>query len=68
MEDKQKICDFLAPALIEMKECADLVDLEYIPDQEQVVLAFASGETRRIDVTVSSGIEMIQEIVGCLRW
>lgn len=63
MEDKQKICDLLLPALQATKNLHDLEDLEYIPEQDTVLATFASGVTKKANVDMDSGIEMIRDII-----
>ena len=63
MEDKQKICDLLLPALQATKNLHDLEDLEYIPEQDAVLATFASGVTKKANVDMDSGIEMIRDII-----
>ncbi len=77
MEDKQKICDLLLPALQATTCCKTLSDLKYMAlssGSEYVIAAFKnniSGATgcKWIDVTMDSGIEMIRDIVrGCIEY
>lgn len=67
MEDKQKICELLLPALQETRGLCDLVDLEYIPKQEVVLATFASGVVKKADVAVDSGVAMIVDIINQAR-
>lgn len=66
MEDKQKILDLLLPALQATRHLYDLVSLEYVrkSDYHQIVEArFSSGYTKQINVSMDSGIGMIQDIM-----
>ena len=63
MEDKQKICDLLLPALQATRAFYDLDDLEYIPEQRIVIATFASGATKKVNVAMDSGTAMILDIV-----
>lgn len=69
MEDKQKICDLLLPALQATRNLSDLVGLEYIKDEngtETVRVTFGGVSVEaylEIDVTADSGTAMIQDIV-----
>lgn len=67
MENKQKICDLLLPALQETRSLCDLVDLEYIQEQGIVLATFPSG-SRQINVMGDSGIAMIKDIVETLMY
>nr|DAT27079.1 MAG TPA: hypothetical protein [Bacteriophage sp.] len=63
MEDKQKICDLLLPLLKATRAFSDLDDLEYIQDQDCVLLAFANGYVRKVNVAMDSGIAMIRDVI-----
>ncbi len=64
MEDKSKICDLLLPALQATRNLHDLEDLEYIPEQEAVLATFASGATKKANVSMDSGTAMIRDIIA----
>lgn len=63
MEDKQKICDLLLPLLQATRAFRDLDDLEYIQDQDCVLLTFANGNVCRVNVAMDSGIAMIRDVI-----
>lgn len=66
MEDKQKILDLLLPALQATRHLYDLVSLEYVRKSEYhqyVEAIFTSGYTKQINVSMDSGIGMIQDIM-----
>lgn len=63
MEDKKKICDLLLPVLQETRALHNLVDLEYIPDQDAVLATFPNG-VKRATVEFDSGISMIRDIIN----
>ena len=63
MEDKQKICDLLLPLLQATRAFHYLDDLEYIQDQDCVLLTFASGYVRRVNVAMDSGIALIHDVI-----
>lgn len=66
MEDKQKILDLLLPALQATRHLYDLVKLEYVRKSEYhqyVEATFTSGYTKQINVSMDSGIGMIQDIM-----
>lgn len=67
MENKQKICDLLLPALQETRSLCDLVDLEYIQEQG-IVLATFPTRSIRINVMADSGIAMIKDVVEVLMY
>lgn len=67
MENKQKICDLLLPALQETRSLCDLVDLEYIQEQGIVLAVFPTG-LRRINVMEDSGIAMIKDVIEVLMY
>lgn len=58
MEDKQKICDLLLPLLKATRAFSNLDDLEYIQDQDCVLLTFANGNVCRVNAAMDSGIAM----------
>lgn len=63
MEDKQKICDLLLPALQETSNLQDLENLTYNEDKETVVATFWYGRKKIINVHMDSGTAMINDIV-----
>lgn len=65
MEDKQKICDGLLVALQAMDKMSCLVDLEYIPEQEQVV-ATKGAEVKHINVAGYSSLWFAGRIMEVL--
>lgn len=67
MENNQKICDLLLPALQETRSLCDLVDLEYIQEQGIVLAVFPTG-LRRINVMADSGIAMIKDVIEVLMY
>lgn len=67
MENKQKICDLLLPALQQTRSLYDLVDLEYIQEQGTVLATFPSRSIR-INVMADSGIAMIKDVVKTLMY
>lgn len=62
MEDKQKICDLLLPALQATRSLSNLVSLEYDSVQEVVLATFANGYQKTVNVAMDSGIAMIRDI------
>ena len=65
MEDKQRICDLLLPALQATRDLYDLQKLEYsrIDEWEEIVTAtFATGYEKRANVSMDSGVAMIRDI------
>lgn len=63
MEDKQKICDLLAPALRETRNLNDLDYLEYNRERELVYAYFKNRYCKIVNVACDSGIAMIQDII-----
>ena len=63
MEDKQKICDLLLPALQETRNLQDLEKLTYNEDNETVVATFWYGRKKIVNVHMDSGTAMISDIV-----
>lgn len=63
MEDKQKICDLLLPALQETRNLQDLEKLSYNEDNETVVATFWYGRKKIVNVHLDSGTAMISDIV-----
>lgn len=63
MEDKQKICDLLLPALQETRNLQDLEKLSYNEDNETVVAKFWYGRKKIVNVHMDSGTAMIRDIV-----
>lgn len=64
MEDKQKICDLLLPALQATRNLHDLVALTYDPQNETVSAYFVSGYIKKANVAADSGTAMIKDIVN----
>lgn len=66
MEDKQLICDLLLKALQATRKFADLKSLTYrniSPDEEIVEARFYNGRVRVANVSMDSGIAMIEDII-----
>lgn len=67
MEDKKEICKALLPVLQKTRGLCDLTDLKYKklgPDQEIVTAIFENGATRKINVSIDSGLAMIRDIMN----
>jgi len=64
MENKQRICDLLLPALQATRNLHDLVELTYMAEQDYVFAKFASGGVKRVNVAADSGTAMIRDIIG----
>lgn len=66
-EDKRKICSLLLPVIQATRAGWDVTELEYcdneFTDDEYVRIRFASGYTKKIDVTADSGTAMIKDII-----
>lgn len=63
MEDKQKICDLLLPALQETSNLQDLENLTYNENSETVIATFCYGRKKIVNVYLDSGTAMISDIV-----
>lgn len=63
MENKQKICELLLPALQETRNLYDLANLTYDEEREVVIAEFTSGYTKRANVAMDSGTSMIRDII-----
>lgn len=63
MEDKQKICDLLLPALQATRNLHDLVELKYNEETETVTAHFLNGAQKRANVVADSGTAMIKDII-----
>lgn len=63
MEDKNKICRLLLPALQGTRALHDLTALEYIPESETVTAVFSHKYHKEVNVEGDSGIAMILDIV-----
>ena len=68
MENYQVICNWLCGALQHTRQFNDLELLEHIQEGKEryVVAKFDSYYTKRIRVTMDSGIAMIKDIVNHL--
>ncbi len=66
MEDKQKICDLLCATLQATNNAADVIDVYYDKDHEDVTVIFVNGGKRRINVACDSGTAMIRDIMANL--
>lgn len=66
MENKQKICDLLLVTLQATSNVADVVNITYNQDTELVLVTFASGGVRKINVAMDSGTAMIRDIMNNL--
>ena len=63
LEDKQKICALLLPALQATSNLYDLTDLKYDAETETVTAVFVSGFAKTANVALDSGTAMIKDIV-----
>ena len=65
MENYQAICDTLCSTLRLTRQFDDLESLKHIQEDEEryVVAKFDSYYTKRIRVTMDSGIAMIKDVV-----
>lgn len=63
MEDKQKICNLLAPALRETRNLNDLDYLEYSKERDLVYAYFMGGHCKIVNVACDSGTAMIQDVI-----
>ena len=68
MENYQVICNWLCGALQRTRQFNDLESLEHIQEGKEryVVAKFDGYYTKRIRVTMDSGIAMIKDIVNHL--
>lgn len=65
MEDKQEILNALCKALQLTWSQSDLVSLTYhqqSEDLEEVIVKYASGNTRHINTSLDSGFAMIRDV------
>lgn len=66
-EDKRKICSLLLPVIQATFAGRDVVDLEYcdneFTDDEYVRIRYASGCTKKVNVTLDSGTAMILDVI-----
>lgn len=63
MEDKQRICDLLLPALQATRGLNDLKDLVYCQALETVLAVFPNGNVKHVNVAADSGTAMIKDIM-----
>lgn len=66
IENKQRICDLLLPALQATRDLWDLVSLEYVDQGEYtefVKAKFANGAEKVANVSMDSDIAMIFDIL-----
>lgn len=62
-ENKRLICDRLLEVLYLTRQCSDLIDLDYIEDEELVIAHFENGRRTAINVACDSGIALIRDVV-----
>ena len=62
-EDKQRICNALAPVLRLTRNLYDLAYLYYDPGTETVKATFLNGHTKTVNVALDSGTAMIRDII-----
>ena len=68
MENHQVICMLLCLTLRETRQYSDLESLDYAKKGEgrYVIARFVNGSSRKITVTMDSGIAMIKDILKYL--
>ena len=67
-ENKQQILDLLVPALQATRDQHDLVSLTYGDlgnDRQEVVIEYEGG-SRRVNVSLDSGIAMIRDVLRAM--
>lgn len=64
MENKQRICDLLLPALQETRNLKDLLTLDYDTYHEVVTATFTNGAVKHANVAMDSGTSMIRDIIA----
>lgn len=66
-EDKRKICSLLLPVVQATRAGWDVIDLEYTDnefmDDEYVRIRYASGCTKKVNVTLDSGAAMVLDVI-----
>lgn len=68
-ENKQEICDKLLETLQATDNARDAVNITYLSSSGVVVVEYASGVRRKINVAADSGTAMIGNIMNHLnRW
>lgn len=65
MENYQVICTFLCVTLRQTRQYRDLESLDHVQKGEEryVIARFVNGSSRKITVTMDSGIAMIKDIL-----
>lgn len=63
MENMQEICDRLLWVLEATRGGADVVSLEYVEDSEIVIVLYASGFKKRVNVAYDSGVALIRDVM-----
>ena len=66
MENKQLICDRLLECLYLTRALNDLIDLDYIDEEELVIAHFENGRCTAINVACDSGIAMIRDVINAI--
>lgn len=64
--NKQEICDLLLPCLKATGRLDRLEELEYVKEEEVVLVKFNNGFTKTANVAMDSGIAMIKDILSVL--
>lgn len=64
MENKQRICDLLLPALQETRNLKGLLALDYDAEKEVVTATFLNGAEIHANVAMDSGTSMIRDIIA----
>lgn len=63
MENMQEICDRLLWVLEATRGGADVVSLEYVEDSEIVIVLYANGFKKRVNVAYDSGVALIRDVM-----
>lgn len=66
MEDKDKICSYLAVVLMNTREYSDMTNLFY-NEVDEVVTAVFPSRWIEINVAMDSGIAMVRDILKVLQ-
>ena len=66
MENKRIILDLLLAAVQQTRAGSDIVDLQYMPESEEVAILYISGGKKYVNVACDSGVAMIRDVMRAI--
>lgn len=63
IEDKHEICNLLCKTLQATRGGYDILSVTYVKQKDAVIVLFAGGGVKTINVAMDSGVAMIRDVM-----